>query len=118
MQGKAFETPPVAVLPDFRVKEAPAFANVGVDFAGPLYVKERSGVMKKVYIVIFACCVTRAVHLELVRDMTAQGFLNCFRRFAARRRTPFLIVSDNAKAFKAAKMLLKDLYKDQGFRGT
>ena len=117
VQGKAFETPPVADLPDFRVNEAPAFANVGVDFAGPLYVKERKGVMKKVYIVIFACCVTRAVHLELVPDMTVQVFLNCLRRFAARRGTPSLIVSDNAKTFKAAKILLKNLYKDQGFRG-
>ena len=79
--------------------------------------KERKGVMKKVYIVIFACCVTRAVHLELVPDMAVQVFLNCLRRFAARRGTPSLIVSDNAKTFKAAKMLLKNLYKDQGFRG-
>ena len=60
---------------------------------------------------------TRAVHSELVPDMTVQVFLNCLRRFAATRGTPSLIVSDNAKIFKAAKILLKNLYKDQRFRG-
>ena len=43
--GKPYSTPPTAALPDFRVKEAPPFSRVGVDFAGPLYVKEKSGQM-------------------------------------------------------------------------
>ena len=79
--------------------------------------KERKGVIKKVYVAIFVCCVTRAVHLELVPDMTVQVFLHCLRRFAAGSGTNSLIVSNNAKTFKAVKMLLRNLYKDQGFRG-
>lgn len=41
--GKPYKTPPTAALPDFRVREAPLFSRVGVDFAGPLYVKGKSG---------------------------------------------------------------------------
>ena len=38
-EGKAYSAPQTAALPDFRVREAPAFSKVGVDFVGPLYVK-------------------------------------------------------------------------------
>lgn len=53
--------------PDFRVKEVPPFSKVGVDFAGPLYVKGNAGKMDKVYVTLWSCCVTRAIHLDLVR---------------------------------------------------
>ena len=36
--GKPFSAPPTAVLPGFRVKEAPPFSRVGIDFAGPFCV--------------------------------------------------------------------------------
>ena len=41
--AKPYSTPPTAALPDLRVKEGPQFSRVGVDFAGPLNVKEKSG---------------------------------------------------------------------------
>ena len=72
--GKLYSTPPTAALPDFRVNEAPPFSRVGVDFAGPLYVKEKSGKMGKAYIALFSCCVTRALHLELVEDLSTETF--------------------------------------------
>jgi len=61
----------MAPLPEDRIKPAPPFTNVGIDFAGPLYLKD-SG--EKAYICLFTCAVTRAVHLELVCDMTTGGF--------------------------------------------
>ena len=36
LQGRPYGNPIKAPLPDFRVKDVPAFINVGVDFAGPL----------------------------------------------------------------------------------
>ena len=60
-QGKPFGSPPVAALPEFRVREAAPFSKVGVDFAGPLYVKSTNGDMVKSHIALFTCCVTRAV---------------------------------------------------------
>ena len=69
LEGKPYSLPPTAPLPDFRVTQVLPFRNVGVDFAGPLYVKGARGQMNKVYITLFTCCVTRAVHLELIENL-------------------------------------------------
>ena len=45
----------------------------------------------------------RAIHLELVEDMTAAQFLACLRRFVARRGKSDKIISDNAPQFKVTK---------------
>ena len=110
-EGQAYSTPQTAALPDFRFRQAPAFSKVGVDFAGPLYVKATAGGMRKVYIALFSCCATRAIHLELVEDLTAEAFRRALRRFAARRGTPTLIVSDKAKTFQATEKALIKLFK-------
>ena len=75
LTGKPYSAPPTASLPDFRVREAPPFSRVGVDFAGPLYVKQKSGKIYKAYIALFSCCVTRAVRLEFVEDLSTATFL-------------------------------------------
>ena len=108
--GKPYGTPPTAALPDFRVKEAPPFSRVGIDFAGPLYVKEKSGQMGKAYIALFSCCMTRAVHLDLVEDLSTGTFRCCLRRFIAKRGMPVLIVQDNVKTFQATEKALKKLF--------
>ena len=112
LEGKAFNSPPTAMLPEFRVTESPPFSKMGVDFAGPLYAKGPKGVMTKCYIALFTCCVTRAVHLELVENLLASTFVNCLRRVCSRRGTPTLMVSDNAKTLKATAKLLKKIAKD------
>ena len=43
-------------------------------------------------------------------DLSTGAFIRAFRRFAGRRGTPVLIISDNAKTFKAADKALKKLY--------
>lgn len=115
-QGKPFKSPPVAALPDFRVRESTPFSKVGIDFAGPLFVKTQTGEMVKCYLALFTCCVTRAVHLDLVADLTATTFVRCLRRFVARRGVPSLIVSDNAKTFKASAKVIKRLYDNEEVR--
>eukprot|EP00731_Ephydatia_muelleri_P007453 Em0003g1701a len=97
--------PPPPPLPDFRVQEAPPFSFIGVDHAGPLYL--RNG--EKVWICLFTCCLVRAVHLELVPDLTAESFIRCLRRFSARRGVPQKVVSDNSKTFRSANKILKAL---------
>ncbi|XP_014670618.1 PREDICTED: uncharacterized protein LOC106811492, partial [Priapulus caudatus] len=95
-----------------RVTEAPPFLYVGTDFAGPLYVKtSRGDDTKKVYIVIFTCMTTRAVHLELVENMSAGEFLQAFERMTNRRGKYGVLYSDNAKSFKRAANVLELLYK-------
>ena len=56
--------------------------------------------------------VTRAVHLELVDDLSAKEYLLSFRRVAARRGTPELVVTDNAPQFKVAHDTMDLAWKD------
>jgi len=112
LEGRPFKEPPTVPLPEYRVNKAPPFSNIGVDFAGPLYVRQGKDKMTKCYVCLFSCCVTRALHLELVKDLSAHTFLNCLRRFCARRGTPELINSDNARTFKSTAKLLKSLARD------
>ena len=104
-EGKPYPTPHMPDLPEERVNDGPPFINTGVDFAGPLYVwKERQvGKQVKAYICLFTCAATRAVTF----DLSAEMFLLAFRRFTSRRGTPNLMISDNAKVFKAASAVIK-----------
>eukprot|EP00731_Ephydatia_muelleri_P027563 Em0019g436a len=70
------------------------------------------GTGDKIWISLFTCCVTRALHLELVPDMTTDAFLRCFRRFASRRGTPAKVISDNSRTFKAANKELARIQTD------
>ena len=57
---------------------------------------------KKTWICLYTCCVTRAVHLDVVPDMSAATFIRSLNRFCARRGLPHKFLSDNGKTFKAA----------------
>ena len=62
----------------------------------------------KVYICLFTCANTRAVHLEVVNDLTVPTFIEAFRRFASRKSLPRIMISDNASTYQsAAEELLK-----------
>ena len=113
LESKAYQAPPTAPLPDFRVSEAPPFAHTGIEFAGPLYAKSNQGDMQKCYITLFTCCVTRAVHLELIEDLSAMNFMNTLRKFCARRGTPSLILTNNAKTFKTLARLVDKLHANK-----
>lgn len=102
IEGRPYRAPPPPPLPTYRVQEAPPFTVTGVDFAGPLYIRSPDGIQRKVWICLYTCCVVRAVHLELVPDMSAPTFLRSFKRFAARRGLPSRMISDNGRTFKAA----------------
>ena len=94
-----------APLPKDRLTKAPPFSVTGIDHAGPLYCCDTGG--EKLYILLFTCAVTRAVHLELVSSLNLDDFLLAFRRFISRRALPSIVYSDNAKTFQAASSLLQ-----------
>ena len=94
------------------MKEAPPFFNVGIDFAGPLFHRSKSGEMEKCYVVLYVCCTSRAIHLDLVEDLSGPTFVRSMQRFTACRGTPDLINSDNAKTFKFTHKLLERLARD------
>ena len=59
------------------------------------------GEMYKCYVLLFTCCVTRAVHLELTTDVNSNSVILALRRFISRRGIPRLFISDNFKTFKS-----------------
>ena len=67
-EGGPYKMPSMPPLPGIRVKEARPFMRTGLDYLGPLYIKTSDN-SKKVWICLFTCLVTRALHLELVSDM-------------------------------------------------
>ncbi|GFY59391.1 integrase catalytic domain-containing protein [Trichonephila inaurata madagascariensis] len=86
-------------LPSDRVNDAVVFEVVGVDLAGPLYLKGGH----KSWIVLFTCATYRAIHLELTSSLTSEAFLLSLRRFIARRGRPRVIYSDNGTNFSEAQ---------------
>ncbi|XP_035207942.1 uncharacterized protein LOC118182668 [Stegodyphus dumicola] len=98
-----------APLPAERIQKSSPFETTGIDFAGPLYVKNNNSVTKA-YIVIFTCATTRAIHLELVSDLRTDVFLLALQRFVSRRSFPHTVYTDNATTFCAADKELKLLW--------
>ena len=62
------------------------------------------------WVCLFTCLVTRAVHLELLEDMSTERFLMGLRRFIACRGSPYEIISDNAGQFKLASGTIDKLW--------
>ena len=115
LEGVAFRAPDPAPLPKLRVQETAPFAVTRVDFTGPLYVRSESR-ETKCYICLFTCAVTRAVHLEVVSDLTERSFLQAFRRFTGRKSLPYHIISDNASTYLAAADELKQLFQSPSLK--
>ncbi|XP_055633447.1 uncharacterized protein LOC129773820 [Toxorhynchites rutilus septentrionalis] len=103
---------PVGQLPSSRVTVNEAFYCTGVDYCGPLYLKpaHRRAASQKVYICVFVCFSTKAVHLELAGDLSTNTFLKALDRFMYRRNKPHHIYSDNGTNFIGAKNALHQLY--------
>jgi hypothetical protein len=90
-------------LPSIRVTPSMPFSHCGVYYAGPILIKESSRRSKKTtksYIALFKCFATKAVHIEIVTDVTCEAFLAALKRFMARRGKVSSIHSDNATYFK------------------
>ncbi|XP_042910085.2 uncharacterized protein [Parasteatoda tepidariorum] len=92
------------VVPDF------AFNCSGVDLTGPFFIKckhQRKAISLKVYICLFICFVSKAVHIEIVSDLTSESLIATLKRFIARRGKCAKLFSDNATNFVGANKELK-----------
>ncbi|GFU64203.1 integrase catalytic domain-containing protein [Trichonephila clavipes] len=75
-------------LPSSRISPAPAFMRCGADYAGPFHIKAIKGRGSKSFktcIALFVCFTTRAIHLELVTDLSADAFIAALKRFLSHR---------------------------------
>jgi len=108
-----FSVPLMASLPKERVSIERPFNRSGVDFCGPILIK--SGIRRvtaiKCYISVFICFTTRAIHLELVSNLTTDAFLAALTRFMLRRGVCSHIHSDNITNFVGANKVLKQLFQ-------
>ena len=90
--------PRMPPLPRERLNAETPFAVCGVDYSGPHHVKQgRSHI--KVWIALFTCMVSRAIHLEIGPNLTAETFLEALRCLSWSKGTPSVIMSDNATNF-------------------
>ncbi|XP_050313689.1 uncharacterized protein LOC126748481 [Anthonomus grandis grandis] len=100
-------------LPESRVTVSRPFNKVGVDYGGPFLIKSsnlRKAPLSKSYIAIFVCMATKSVHIELVTDVSTEGFISSLKRFIARRGNPAQIFSDNATNFLGASNQIKEIF--------
>ncbi|KAK3086079.1 hypothetical protein FSP39_013163 [Pinctada imbricata] len=88
LRGKQ-ENQIMADLPSCRLHPTPPFSFVGVDTFGHWHVvsrRTRGGIAQsKRWAILFTCLTIRAVHIEIVEEMTASSFINALRRFVSVR---------------------------------
>ncbi|GBO00420.1 hypothetical protein AVEN_124792-1 [Araneus ventricosus] len=90
--------PPAPPLPGDRVQDASVFQITGIDYAGPVLLRE----YQNAWICLFTCAVYHCVNLELVTSLTTDTFVQAFHRFVARRGKPSIIYTDNGTNFVGA----------------
>ncbi|XP_053686708.1 uncharacterized protein LOC128736255 [Sabethes cyaneus] len=111
---KATPQPPMmASLPEARVTGfVRPFTHTGVDYFGPVMVKQGRSLVKR-WVALFTCLAIRAIHLELVYNLSTQSCIMAIRRFVARRGFPEAFYSDNGTNFVGASNLLtKQIHED------
>ncbi|KMQ90338.1 hypothetical protein RF55_9920 [Lasius niger] len=100
-------------LPRRRVTPTRPFLNTGVDYAGPIQLRTTKGRghrSYKAFIAVFVCLSTRAVHLDVVSDYTADAFLAALQLFTSRRGLCRSFQSDCGTNFVGADAQLRALF--------
>ena len=104
----------MADLPSPRVSPTPAFTHTGMDFAGPFTIKQgyiRKPKYLEAYVCVFVCLTYKALHLEVVSDLSSPSFAAALHRFVSRRGCPTHMYSDNGSNFVGTKNELHRLYQ-------
>ena len=113
--ARSIKYPSPPSLPASRVNLSVPFAHTGVDYTGHIWLRGRGDEKIKVYILIFTCFNTRAIHLEAVESMTTAEFILAFVRFVNRYGLPSAVYSDNAKSFVQAGGIIEQLLSSSEF---
>ena len=101
-------------MPEDRLAEVPCFENTALDVFGHFYVQNgrktrNSYGSRKLWVLLFVCLTSRAVHVEFLPGMDTSTFRNALQRFIAFRGTPKIIRSDNGSNFVCSSTQMKDL---------
>ena len=104
----------MANLPEDRLGEVPPFYYTGMDVWGPVLVTEKRSTrttsgQKKLWVLLFSCMVSRAIHVEIIPSLDTTAFRNAFQRFMSIRGKPKLLRRDDAGNFVAGQAQMADV---------
>ena len=104
-------------FPEERVNYNHPFQPVGVDLTGAYNLVETdvdnsTHVRHKGYVCLFTCAATRAIHLELLRDLTTMEFVYVLRRFISCHSIPSLVISGHGTNFVDTDNFLKTVFEE------
>ena len=111
-RARTIAKPAPPPLPVERVQWQRPYTTIGVDHTGHFHALDAYSNRIKLYICLFICATTRAVHLEVVDNLSANSFISCLRRLSAAKGMPSVILSDNHRTFISGEKFLLDLQKD------
>lgn len=104
------EAQKMAELPEERVNESAPFTHCGVDCFGPFHVKDGRKEVKR-YGLLITCLSSRAVHIEVLDDLSTDSFINGLRVLMALRGNVRSIRCDRGTNFVGANNELKAAWK-------
>ncbi|XP_041845165.1 uncharacterized protein LOC121642470 [Melanotaenia boesemani] len=97
-------------LPEERVEASAPFLHCGMDCFGPFVTKQGRKEHKR-YGLIFTCLYLRAVHIEMLEDLSTDAFINGLRCFISLRGAVCRLRCDQGTNFTGAKNELKEALK-------
>ena len=107
-EGKSYGYPSKPPLPTARVSVAPSFTYIGIDYLGPVYLKNvydvRDKVLNKTWIALITCASSRSIYLDLATDYSGKACIDVLTRFINRRSAPKEIISDNGSNFTSTEV--------------
>ena len=98
----------MADLPEERLFRTPPFYRCGIDVFGHFNIRHgkvtrASPGVKKIWVLLFSCLYSRAVHLETLDSMDTASFKLAFNRFQAIRGDCVYLRSDRGSNFIGAR---------------
>ena len=98
----------MAPLPQFRVNFTFPFFHTGVDYMGPLFVRNvfynKDEALYKVFIVAYTFASSRAIRLDIIPDASCSSFIRSLKQFISVNGVPDLYISDNVKCFTGREL--------------
>lgn len=102
----------MAEPPKERIEASAPFTHCGMDCFGPFIIKRNHKAHKR-YGLIFTCLYSRAVHLEMLEDLSTDSFINSLRCFISLRGAVLRLYCDQGRNFIGAKNELKESLKQR-----
>ena len=107
----------MADLPEKRLHRTPPFYHCGIDVFGHFNIRHGKQTRanpgtQKVWVLLFSCLYTRAIHLEILDSMDTSSFKLAFQRFQAIRGECTYLRSDAGSNFMGARNEIGDLSGD------